>query len=124
MPRFEEQNNPFSSWLYAIARNTTIDYWKKKKDILLDDADAFNKIKSKESDPIHLVEKKEKAQIIHQAIGILSPSQQEVIILKFIEDLSNQEIAQLTEKTEEAVRQLQCRALKILRQHLKEAKII
>jgi RNA polymerase sigma-70 factor (ECF subfamily) len=52
----------------------------------------------------------------------LTDIQREVITLKFISGLSNKEIAELLGKTDEAVRQLQCRALKSLKIILKNQK--
>ena len=127
LPDFQERGSPFSSWLYAIARNAVIDHWRKKEDIIFDNqADTLRHIedKDKAANPFSVVEKEEKKRAVRQAIGTLTDDQQEIVILKFIEDLSNKEIAEVTAKTEEAVRQLQCRALKELRQYFKSSKTI
>jgi RNA polymerase sigma-70 factor (ECF subfamily) len=102
-----------------------IDYWRTKKEIRLDDPESvFEKIPDKANNPIELAEKKEASQAVHRAIQQLTEIQQEVIVLKFINDTPNKDIAELIGKTEEAVRQLQCRALKALRQILKNQKLI
>jgi len=113
---YKQKENQFSSWLYAIARNTIIDYWKKKKELNIDDS-----LIDYESEPVHnSIEKEEDIEIVKRAISLLSDDQQEIVILKFIEDFSNKEIAEFVEKKEEAVRQLQSRAIKMLKKHLKQ----
>jgi RNA polymerase sigma-70 factor (ECF subfamily) len=60
---------------------------------------------------------------VRQALQLVSPSEQEVLILKFMNELSTKEIAKLLGKSEVAVRQLQSRGLKALRAHLNEKEI-
>lgn len=111
----------FSAWLYRIARNTTIDYWRKKKPLSLDPSSlAFQNKKDNTLDPLAAASQKEEAEHIRKALHILNEDQQTILTLKFIEDLSNKEIAHVTGKTEGAIRQIQSRALRTLRQHLKE----
>ena len=50
-----------------------------------------------------------------QGIKQLNSDQQEVIVLRFINELTTPEIAEIIGKSEDAIRQLQCRALKALR---------
>ncbi|MEK7482005.1 MAG: RNA polymerase sigma factor [Patescibacteria group bacterium] len=107
------------AYFFTVARNTVIDYWKKKKDVLTDDLESL-KIADKAKNPAEITDIKIAGEITQKAIKKLTEEQQEVIVMKFISDLPNKEIANLLSKTEEAVRQIQCRALKALRQELKE----
>jgi RNA polymerase sigma-70 factor (ECF subfamily) len=116
--KYKKQNNPFSSWLYAIARNTVIDYWKKRKEANLDDK-IFD-ILPDNSNVFQGIENESDFQQIMESIVVLTEDQQEIIILKFIEDLSNKEISEILGKNEDAVRQLQSRALKSLKNILEE----
>lgn len=118
LDKYKKQNNPFSSWLYIIARNTTIDYWKKRKELDFDDK-IFNGLPDN-SNILQEIENENDFQRIAESIGILTEDQQEIIILKFIEELSNKEISAILGKNEDAVRQLQSRALKSLRNILEE----
>ncbi len=118
---FQEQNKPPLAYFFTIARNTVIDHWRKKKEILVDTPiETDVAIEEQTDSPIDLIDKKANAQVIHKAIETLTEDQQEVIILKFINDLTTVEIAKILEKKEDAIRQLQCRALKILKQYFKE----
>ena len=59
------------------------------------------------------------AELVRQALSELDDTRREVIVLRFMEGFSNKEIAELIGKSEEAVRQIQCRALKFLRDKFK-----
>ncbi len=117
---FEEQGKPFLSWLYTIARNTVIDHWKKKKEIHIEaQEEYFANIEDIAPTPAETIARKENAQRIRVAIQRLSEDQQEIVILKYIEDLSNKEISAITGKSEDAIRQTQFRAFKILKSYFK-----
>mgnify|MGYP001587761358 CR=1 FL=1 len=118
-PEFKHEGKSFSAWLYRIARNTTIDYWRKKKPLSLDPfAATLQNTQGDSADPITIANQKENAEYVRKALHILNEDQQTILTLKFIEDLSNKEISSITGKTEGAIRQIQSRALRVLRQHL------
>ncbi len=123
LPNFEtREGGQFISWCFTIARNLIIDFWKKKKEISLENDETFKiserKISETEDNLIQSIEIKNIGAQIKKAVTLLGDDQQEVIVLKFINDLSNKEIADLLGKNEEAVRQIQSRALKELRRLL------
>ena len=103
---------PFSSWLYQIARNQVIDYYRtKKKNVSLESiADPEVESSSEKTIDSNLELKR-----IRQAITKLNQEQQDVIIMRFIDDLSPQEVAVALNKTSGAVRLLQHRAIKNLK---------
>lgn len=117
---YEHRGRPLLAFLYTVARNTIIDYWRKKKSVTLDDPerlqaeiDAAHKIVPELQDPFDTA-------MLRGAIQRLTDDQQEVVVLRFINDLPNRDIAEQLGKSEEAIRQLQSRALKALRQILQE----
>lgn len=110
LDKFDETTH-FSTWLYTIARNAVIDFWKKKKCVLLEDMEEEP---AEMTDFAHF-EKEKDWEKIKSAIKNLNEDQQEIISLRFIEDLSNAEISKKTGKSEVAIRQTQCRAIKQLR---------
>jgi RNA polymerase sigma-70 factor (ECF subfamily) len=114
---YEQGKDPFSSWLYAIARNTVIDFWRKKKDWNISEL-GENTIKSKEEPIDDLIEKEEDLRILRKTIELLTDEQQEVVILKFIDGLLNKEISKIIGKKEDAIRQLQSRAIRILKEYI------
>ena len=58
------------------------------------------------------------ADLIARALAQLTPDQRQVIVMKFIEGLDNEQIAQSMDKREGAIRALQMRALMSLRRVL------
>ncbi|MBI2451225.1 MAG: RNA polymerase sigma factor [Parcubacteria group bacterium] len=119
--RFQEKNKTPLAYFFTVARNTLIDYWRKKKEILTNNQDILQTPRQTLEESL---KEKEDQKIIYQAIQFLKEEQQTVIILKFINDLTNKEIAGILGKKEETVRQIQCRALKTIRQYLKNKKLI
>ncbi len=112
------KSNNFKSYIYTIARNLIIDHYKSKRyqtTTLLDDfswIEADNKALTKE------LISQERQEKLHQAISQLSDNYQEVIILRFIEELSVKETAKIVDKSQVAVRVAQHRALKKLKKIL------
>ena len=117
MGTYKHRGHPFSSWLYQIARNMVIDHYRSRKDdVSLDKLDP-------ESSIIPAVAQSDlsiKLQLekVHHAIKELKPDYQDVIILRFIEDLPLKETAVILKKSEGAVKLAQHRAIKELKKKL------
>lgn len=118
---YEKNNGNFSiSYFFSIARNSVIDYWKKKKEILSGDMQWFSEsIRDENRSPHEEVQKKEDSQKIRKALSGLSQECQEVITLKFLSGLTNKEISALINKKEDAIRQMQARSLRKLKELIK-----
>ncbi len=106
-------------FFFTIARNTIIDYWRKNRhQVTFGKEDIFVQIPDKEDNPQESSEKIELTAILYKGVNTLSQEQREAITLKYWSFISNKEIAKIMGKTEEAVRQLQSRGIKSLRQIL------
>ena len=116
--KYKEKGYQFSSWLYVIARNTITDYWKKNKTLNIEE-EILNSIPDNEN-VLEKIENAEDFNKIIKFIDKLTDDQQDLIILKFIEGLSNQEISKIINKKEDAIRQLQSRAIKSLKDILEK----
>lgn len=104
------------AWLLSIARNTLIDYWRKKKELPLSDQESFvadDRVPIEDS-----IDVAQKFSRVRRALSRLSDDQQEIITLKFIEGLDNNTISYVTKKSQTAIRSLQYRALSQLRELL------
>ena len=114
LPGFEvKEKGQFLSWCFTVTRNLVIDFYKKKKEILLDNIESHQIIK--EDGLAQSIDDKILGEQARRAIALLSGDQQEVIILKYINGLTNREIASLLDKSEDNIRQIQFRAIKELR---------
>lgn len=113
---YKFQNFPFSSWLYRVARNQIIDHYRTKKDNFSIEIEEI--IKFKIEGPEAGIDNSFDMATLVKALNQLGVQQQDVIILRFVEDLSIKETASAMEKTETAVKLLQHRAIKNLRKIL------
>ncbi len=108
----------FKSWIYSIAHNQIIDFYRKQKELLGIDYDEsfFERIPDdKNEKPNESLIKKEEAKKIKKALKKLSPLHREILELKFLEEFSNKEISQIIGKTEGNIRIMQLRALREIR---------
>jgi RNA polymerase sigma-70 factor (ECF subfamily) len=113
---FEFQGFPFSSWLYRIAGNSVIDYYRtfhSHQDV----EEVAEAIQSSE-DYAGDLDLRADTNKIRLAIRHLDPDQQNVVVMRFVDELSTKEIAAALSKSEGAIRVIQHRALKNLRQLL------
>ncbi len=107
------------AYFFKVAKNTLTDYWKKKKDIIVDN-EKLTQLQNKEAVETSEINRLNTKESIKKALEILNGDQRDIIVLKFINELSNKEIAKITEKNEAAIRQIQCRALKKLSNFFKD----
>lgn len=108
---------PFSSWLYRIARNQIIDFWRtRKQDTSLDkiDPEYFVAPATAQFD----LSAKMEMEKVRGAIAQLKPEHQDVIVMRFVEDLPIKEVATALDKSEGAIKLLQHRAIKELKRVL------
>ena len=106
----------FGSGLYQIARNTTVDYYRNSH------SGAETSIEETEIDIISTdlsleskVDKNFEWERLVKAIKQLKEIEQEVLIMRFVEDLPIKEVAEAIGKTEGATKLIQHRAIKNLK---------
>jgi len=119
LPQFEFKKNPFSSWLYSIARNLITDFYRKKKpDFSLDSENAVEM-----PDDLDLTERliiQDEIRQVFEAINQLPLEQKDLLLLRFVDDLSYDEIASIMNKSPLTLRVIQHRALKRLKELMGE----
>ena len=101
-------------FFFTSARNRLIDYLRKKKDLPLDEGVAESIPDSVQSDDG--AQRREDTNLITKLLSTLPEDQYTVLVLRYIDDKTTREIADSMDKSEEAVRQIQSRALKTLRE--------
>lgn len=108
----------FEGWLYQIARNLVIDYYRQNKQTV--PLEEVENTLSYESNIIDIVNLQARQKILLEILKELGTEQQVVIKLKFLEGLENNEIAELLQKTEGAIRVIQHRAITKLQELIKK----
>jgi len=107
---------PFSSWLFRIARNLMVDYYRSHPEPV--ELPLETGVLPLEEDPSDVFERELTQQQLAQALSNLTEDQQQVIILRFVDGLSNTDVAQVLGKSEGAIKSLQYRALSSLSRFL------
>jgi RNA polymerase sigma-70 factor, ECF subfamily len=114
---YQHRGYPFSSWLYQIARNQIVDHYRAKREETSIDAidpEIFAVPASAHFDlPMKL-----EMESVRRGMSKLKADYQDIIILRFIEELSLKETATAMQKTEGAVKLMQHRAIKELKKIL------
>ena len=119
LDRFRLGRTPYLAWLYTIAHNAVIDHYRTRKvttaleDVRLSQPDYAEVVESNIDFAVEM-------RSIKSAMRTLTDDQQQVLTLKFIEGMSNDEIARYIGKREGAVRALQMRGLRALAKQLEE----
>lgn len=117
LPNFRWLDRPFIAWLLRLAQNVVVDHYRQRSvrqpatplDIHAPDESA---------DPAEAVDRDDRAAEVRAALAYLTEEQQQVLLLRFADELETKEIAATMGKREDAIRALQCRALQALRRQL------
>lgn len=112
---------PFSSWLYRIAANLVVDYYRSHHRQTVDIEEIDESWFAVSENLGDAADRASDLAQIKQAIARLEPDQQNVLVMKFVNELSNKEIAEILEKKEGAVRVIQHRAIKNLKKYVEES---
>ena len=114
--KFNPKKGAFSSWIFRITHNLVVDYYRKAKDNNFDELKIDIASKERTHSPLKATERVIDNEVLFQALKKLKKNYQEIIIHKFINELSNKEISEILGKSEGSLRILQHRALKALRE--------
>ena len=117
---YTDRGVPFSAWLYRIAHNLVANWHRdrsRKQEIPLDDLPIL--IAKGDHPERNLVRSQEQDALL-KMIRTLPPERQNLLILKFVEDMSNAEIGAIMGRSEGAVKSLYHRTLLALRDQLED----
>ena len=112
---YTDRGFPFSAWLYRIAHNLVANWHRdnsRRREIPLDEGIlSYQKGEHPESELLR-TEERDRLLLV---IRLLPEDRQQLLILKFVEHLSNAEIGQIMGRTEGAVKSLYHRTLLAMR---------
>jgi RNA polymerase sigma-70 factor, ECF subfamily len=118
--KFDKEKN-LKTWLFAITRNTAIDYLRKRKNILFSEKEEFfeENISDIESLPDEIFIKKELVKEVEEALAKIRPDWREVILLHYTENMTFEEISEVVGKPLNTVKSHHLRALHQIRSLLR-----
>ena len=121
LDRYQVFGSSFITWLYEIARNQVIAYYRThKKNIVLDNSFSLTSegryVGEEVQDMFDL-------QAMRDSLQFLTEEEQQFLTLKFIVGLPTKNIARMMARSEDDVRALQIRALQTLARYLKEKEL-
>ena len=106
------------AYLYRSAHNWITDHYRRRHFQVVElPADLRAET---EQEPPDMAAQNLQRREVQSALAMLTPDQRQVIVLKFLEDWDNQEIARVLDKPVGAVKSLQHRALNTLKHILKQ----
>lgn len=125
LDRYDEKHK-FSTWIYRIATNLSIDRIRKKKaNFSLDEswndeegADWYAKIASNDISPEQQAILSEEQETLHKAILSLPPKYRGIVTLKYVNELSIQEISEIVNLSVPTVKTRLHRGREYLRKYL------
>lgn len=116
---YVDRGLPFQAWLYRIAHNLVANWHRdqgRRKIIALDEYVAH----SLSSDaPDRVAEENQEREQLLAAVRRLPEDRQQLLLLKFVEQMPNAEIARIMERTEGAIKSLYHRTLAALREDMR-----
>jgi len=109
-------NEYLRAWLYRVAHNIVVDHYRRQQN--QKNFPVEENLVGDSPDPGQSAELSLQLDEVRKALRGLTPDQQQVLTLKFLEGLSNKEVAEITGKPVGAVKSLQHRALAALQRQL------
>ncbi len=116
--RYEDRGLPFSAYLYRIAHNVVANWHRDTQRRAEIPLDALWSLRDENPAPEATLLRNEEYERLMTVIRRLPPDRQQLLILKFVERLSNAEIGQIMGRSEGAIKSLYHRTLLALRREL------
>src|SRR3989338_3734654 len=113
--QYKPKKKSFSAWVFRIAHNLVVDYYRAAKDRNFEELDMQIADQDRQHNPIKTVQNILDNQTLKIALRKLKKPYRDLVVYKFINELSNREIAEILGKSEGSLRILQFRALKALK---------
>jgi RNA polymerase sigma-70 factor (ECF subfamily) len=115
LPAYRSQNQ-FIGWLMSIARHKLADHFRQRRDHI--EIESVPPLHLNTPPPDDVVERRLQLEAVAAALHTLTPDRAEALTLYLFAGLSAAETGQIMRKSEDAVRMLVHRALRVLRERL------
>jgi RNA polymerase sigma-70 factor (ECF subfamily) len=113
--RYEDKGVPFSAWLYRIAHNLVANWHRDRSRKPLVPLDERLFVARPGGQPENRAIDREEIEVLMTCVRRLPEDRQQLLILKFVERMSNAEIGEVMGRTEGAIKSLYHRTLNALR---------
>lgn len=120
LKQYRPRKKKFSSWVFRIAHNLVVDYYRSSQNESTEELSEHLPDQNRQHNPIRNTQNALSREVLKEAISKLRKPYREIIIHKFINELSNKELAEVMGKSEGSLRIMQFRALKALRRELED----
>ncbi len=105
--------------LYKIAKNIIVDFYRKKKNrkqVSLEDSVEKGIEPFYDTEFVEQIQRDDNIAMLTKQLNLLPQNLKDVLVLRFINDMSAREVGEILQISEVNVRVLQCRAIKKLRE--------
>jgi RNA polymerase sigma-70 factor (ECF subfamily) len=116
---FQDHGVPFSAWLYRIAHNLVANWHRDRSRRPVVPLEDHMFVRGSGAHPETEAIAIEEHEMLLAAVQRLPPERQQLLILKFVERLSNAEIGNIMDRTEGAIKSLYHRTLNALREEIR-----
>ena len=118
---YKHMGLPFSAWIYRIAHNLVANYHRDRmrgREISIENLSLPDM--GRHAAPEQKMAQLQEHEFLLRVINDLSPQKRELVLLKFVQNLSNEEISYIFGKSEGAIKSLYHRTLLEMRDRVKE----
>jgi len=122
--RFEDKGVPFSAWLYRIAHNLVANWHRDRSRRTMVPLEHYHRDEGANVHPEWEAIASERTAALLRVIRKLPEDRQQLLILKYVERLSNAEIGAIMGRTEGAVKSLYHRTLTSLRKEAETGALV
>lgn len=123
LPDFQFRGRPFTAWLFRIAHNTVVDRHRQRGGVTsvpIDNAEPLVSNEDVAQEALHSVD----IEQVHKALDRLTELQRQVVLHRFVAELSLAETAEAMGRDVNAIKALQHAALKSLRRVLEQQSVV
>lgn len=121
--RYQVQGVPFSAWLFRIAHNLVANWHRDTSRHHATSTDGIAEVIADGRSLHESAELAEERRELHDVVRRLAPDRQQLLILKYVEQMSTEEIATVMGRSEGAVKALLHRTIKSLRDELNRSSL-
>ncbi len=114
---YRDQGVPFRAWLFRIAANLLTDHYRQHGKTPI--VPLTESHESGDTNPFDYVMQEDERQHLRRALQSLPAEYQDLLVLRFVEEMPHTEIARILNKSAMALRAMQYRALKALGEALR-----